>query len=301
MSLYIETRIHGSIDELWDRTQDPALHERWDLRFSSIEYLPRPDETAPQSFLYATRIGFGLEVRGEGESIANRTAADGMRTSSLRFWSDDGKSLIRDGAGYWQYVPGPDGVRFLTAYDYRVRFGAVGRAFDRCVFRPLIGWATAWSFDRLRLWIEKGIDPTVSLQRSLVHATARMAVALVWIYQGLVPKLLARDPTEMRLLAESGIPDEVIPNMLTAIGWGEILFGLLVVFARGSGSLLLTIVFMIVATVTVAMNSPATLTAAFNPLTLNLVVAALALIGLVTCRDLPSARRCLRRPPEKLS
>lgn len=35
------------------------------------------------------------------------------------------------------------------------------------MFHPLIGWATAWSFDRLRLWIERGIPPEVSRDRAL--------------------------------------------------------------------------------------------------------------------------------------
>jgi hypothetical protein len=52
-------------------------------------------------------------------------------------------SLIREGSGYWKYVPVPDGVRFLTWYDYEVRFGRLGRAVDAAAFRPLIGWATA--------------------------------------------------------------------------------------------------------------------------------------------------------------
>jgi hypothetical protein len=38
---------------------------------------------------------------------------------------------------------------------------------------------------------------------------------------------------------------------------------------------------------------------AFGPVTLNLSVAALAAIGLLSLRDLPSARRCLRRQPEE--
>ena len=29
------------MDLLWEHTQDPALHERWDVRFSTIEHLPR--------------------------------------------------------------------------------------------------------------------------------------------------------------------------------------------------------------------------------------------------------------------
>ena len=49
------------MDDLWRLTQTPELHRRWDLRFTDIEYLPRPDEAEPQRFLYATRIGFGWD------------------------------------------------------------------------------------------------------------------------------------------------------------------------------------------------------------------------------------------------
>src|SRR5262245_5777849 len=151
MSIYVETSVHGSLDELWRRTQDPEEHEKWDLRFTRIEYLPRPDASQPQRFRYSTRIGFGVAISGEGESVGSEVRGDGPRTSALRFWSDDRKSLIREGSGYWQYVPGPDGIRFLTVYDYRVQYGLIGRAVDAVLFRPLITWATAWSFDRLRL------------------------------------------------------------------------------------------------------------------------------------------------------
>src|SRR6185369_396889 len=117
-------------------------HVRWDVRFTDIRYLPRPDLSQPQRFVYKTRIGFGIRIRGEGESVATREAASGVRTSSLRFWSDDPKSLIRVGSGYWQYVPVPGGVRFLTRYQYETRFGSIGRAFNTAVFEPLLGWAT---------------------------------------------------------------------------------------------------------------------------------------------------------------
>ena len=39
------------------------------------------------------------------------------------------------------------------------------------------------------------------------------------------------------------------------------------------------------------------LTAPFNPVVLNVALLGLALVGLVSSRDLPSASRCLRRPP----
>ena len=63
----------------------------------------------------------------------------------------------------------------------------MGRAIDGTIFRPLMGWATAWSFDRLRLWIERGIDPASSVRQAIAHATARFALIFVFLYQGLVP------------------------------------------------------------------------------------------------------------------
>jgi hypothetical protein len=297
MSIYVEIRIRGDMDELWRRTQDPDLHERWDLRFSEIVYLPRLDETAPQQFSYATRIGFGLRIRGAGESVGSRVGAGGERVSALTFWSRDTKSLILEGSGYWRYVPTPDGIRFLTWYSYRTRFGLAGRLLDRVLFRPMMGWATAWSFDRLRLWIEQGIDPAVSGQRAVIHAVARLGIALVFLYHGLVPKLLYHDPTELAMLLAAGVPDALGDRALIAIGLGEVAFaGVLLAAWRTSWLLLATAVAMVGALGGVAASSPSVLRTAFNPVTLNLSVAALAVIGWVAARDLPSAAHCRREP-----
>ena len=48
--IYVEIRIRCGMDDLWRLTQTPELHRRWDLRFTDIEYLPRPDEAEPQRF-----------------------------------------------------------------------------------------------------------------------------------------------------------------------------------------------------------------------------------------------------------
>ena len=171
--IYVEAFIRAPIDVLWALTQSPELHERWDLRFSSITYLPRASDAVPQRFRYTTRLGFGLVISGEGETQGERNGPGGQRTSALAFWSDSPISLIRSGAGYWKYTPTGDGVRFVTGYDYAVRFGAVGQVFDRLIFRPLIGWATAWSFDQLRLWAEYGQRPETTSWRVLVRLVAR--------------------------------------------------------------------------------------------------------------------------------
>jgi hypothetical protein len=176
--LYIETRIHADLDDLWTRTQDPTQHQRWDLRFTEIAHLPRTADE-PQHFRYATRVLPGLTIAGTGVSAGERERPDGTRTSALRFSSPHPLSLLAEGSGYWRYIPEGDEVRFLTGYDYRPRWGAFGALADRLVFRPLMGWATAWSFDRLRLWLERGIAPERALLNWLAELSVRVLVVTV--------------------------------------------------------------------------------------------------------------------------
>jgi hypothetical protein len=293
--IYVEILIDAPMERVWELTQMPALHQRWDLRFSRIEYLPKANASDPQQFLYETRIGAGLVIRGTGESVATRRAEDGSATSSLKFASDDNLSLIREGAGYWRYIPTAEGLRFLTWYDYRVRFGAAGRLLDR-IFRPLMGWATAWSFDRLRLWAERDVAPEASLRLAAIHALCRIAIAGVWLWHGLVPKLIMRDADERVMLAHTGLPEAWLPW----VGAAEIAMALLVISTwRWRGMFVLQMFLMLAALVAVALGSPAYLTHAFNPVTLNLLVVALALIGWIASADMATASRCLRADPRR--
>jgi hypothetical protein len=188
-------------------------------------------------------------------------------------------------------------VRFVTGYDYEPRWGAFGRLVDRVAFRPLIGWATAWSFDRLRLWIERGVQPEQAARQALVHALATLAVAFVWIWHGLVPKLLGPHPDELALLAEGGVADPWVVPLTLAAGWVELALGLAFPFvARRRWPWLLTIALMLLALAGVLATAPERALTSFNPVTLNIPVALLAAIGLLSLRDLPSARRCRRRP-----
>ena len=167
--LYVETYVRGPLDTLWAYTQDPAQHSRWDLRFTQIVHLPSPPD-APQQFRYSVRLP-GRTISGVGVSVGERARPDGSRTSALRFSSPDPWSPIRSGSGYWRYVPGTDGVRFLTGYDYEP--GPQGQWLDRMIIRPYVGWLTAWSFDRLRVWVETGLPPEASARRSAAVGGAR--------------------------------------------------------------------------------------------------------------------------------
>jgi hypothetical protein len=299
MGIYVETLISGDMDELWQKTQTPDLHQRWDLRFSSIDYLPRPSLAEPQRFRYVTRIGFGLNISGAGESVGERETED-RRTSALKFWSDDPKSLIAEGSGYWSYVQQGSDIQFLTWYDYRTRFGRLGQIFDAMLFRSLMGWATAWSFDRLRLWIERGIDPASSLRNSVVHALARLTLAAIWLYHGLVPKLLLTQRDEVTMLLNAGVSASAAPTLVRLAGVCEVAFGLLLLTTwRKRWPLFLNIPLMLAATAGVALRSPQYLGAAFNPVTLNLSVVALSVIGLIASAASPFAGRCRRLRRER--
>lgn len=297
MSIYVEILIRGSIEELWQKTQEPRLHQRWDLRFSEIDYLPG-QPGAPQKFIYATRIGAGLRIKGAGESAGERSDLTGQRTSALKFWSEDSKSLIKTGSGYWKYVPTSDGIRFFTSYDYQTRFGLIGKTVDRLLFRPAIGWATAWSFDRLRLWIERAIPPEVSRRQAPSYSLSRLALAFIWLYHGLIPKLLYHSPDEIRLLHDAGIPSSSVMTAMSWFGWGEVCFGLVhIVRWRSRWPLWLTVIAMLAATSSVVITSPSYLRGAFNPVTLNLAVLTLCIVGLLMRTDLATARNCRRKPP----
>lgn len=192
-----------------------------------------------------------------------------------------------------EYIPTGDGVRFLTWYDYRTRFGILGRAIDGFLFRRLIGWATAWSFDRLRLQMENRLDPKAALRFAAIHACSRVAITFIWLYQGLVPKLLFGSPDEHAILAASHLP----PKLLLTIGLVEIAISVYAVLSWGSRwFFLFNIGAMVLALLNVALVSPSYLAAAFNPVTLNFGMIALSVVGYLAAAEIPSASRCLRAP-----
>ncbi|MDP9794316.1 hypothetical protein J2S43_002828 [Catenuloplanes nepalensis] len=186
-SIYVEAMIAAPLEEVWAATQDPVRHCRWDARFGRIDPIPG---TAPAEFRYATAVLPGVEVGGYGVHAGQRDRPDGTRTSALRFGSADWRSPIADGRGYWRYVPVEGGVRFLTGYTYTPRWGPLGLIFD-LAFRPVFGWATAWSFDRLRLWLERGVPPERALRNAWLEVIVRTAVVALAAVLGAHPVIIA--------------------------------------------------------------------------------------------------------------
>jgi uncharacterized membrane protein YphA (DoxX/SURF4 family) len=145
-----------------------------------------------------------------------------------------------------------------------------GRLFDRLIFRPLIGWATAWSFDRLRLWLEQDVAPDQAIRQSLIHAISRVAIAAIFMYHGLIPKVLTRNVDEIAMVRDAGLAAGVAGSVVTALGILELSFAaaLLVAWHR-RWPLFVCFGLMLVATAAVGINSPRYFSAAFNPFTLT--------------------------------
>ena len=297
--IYVESQIHAPLDRVWDATQQPDQHQRWDLRFGCITYQP-PIDGEPQKFTYATTVAPGLTIAGTGESLGEHDRSDGTHWSGLRFWTADRRSIIDAGAGYWRYIPEDDGVRFLTRYDYRPRWGKLGELVDRWAFRPLFGWATAWSFDRLRLWLETGAPPEQTRNQALAHAAAVAGLTGVFAYQGLVPKVWKVDRGEVGIWRRLGLVPDQAKRVVRAVGVVEAGFAVATVAAANKRwPFAIALAAMPTLVIGAANADRSLVTQAFDPASLGIAVAALAGVALATTDGRPSGRRPLRRAPDR--
>nr|WP_246410334.1 DoxX-like family protein [Granulicella aggregans] len=159
-----------------------------------------------------------------------------------------------------------------------------------------MSWATAWSFDRLRLWAETGQTPESTLRLSLIHGVARISLAAIWFWHGLVPKLLFHHVDEQAMLVQAGLSIRLLPSL----GVLEIVFALIILGSwRWRYIFPINILIMVLATFAVAHYSPEYIRAAFNPVTLNLSVISLSLAGWLSSPMLALASRCGRKPAKE--
>ncbi|MCI4126449.1 DoxX-like family protein [Bacillus haynesii] len=292
--IYVEISIQTEMERLWRYTQDPTLHRQWDLRFTDITYLKRR-AGEPQRFLYETRIGCGLKISGTGESAGNVHQDTGDRVSSLKFATNHPLSVIREGRGYWKYSESETGITFMTQYDYDTRYGRLGRLADMA-FRPLLGWATAWSFDALKIWLEKGLHPRLLFQKTLIYWLVCLLFSFVWIYQGLVPKLIMAHPEEISMLSAFTGGRFHPETLLKLIGLAEVMVGVLWLYpVRKKKWFLLHIALLVLLSASAGMADIASFAQPFNPVVLNAALIVLSVIGYVSACGIPDAGNTIRK------
>lgn len=120
---------------------------------------------------------------------------------------------------------------------------------------------------------------------------ARLALALVFIWHGLAPKILWLSPDEVAMITTHHLPDHPLfaPQVIAVIGGvAEILLGLLLLTVRRQRwPLLVAGAVLLMLLLDVALLSPHLLIQAFNPLSTNL--AALALCAVAWLAEASSA------------
>ena len=127
----------------------------------------------------------------------------------------------------------------------------------------------------------------LSFQAALerIRRLCNVTVAGIWLYQGLVPKLLGPHPDEVAMSNALGIPPHLQASASYAAGAGEVLLGLCVLLLhRRAWPQVISAVATAVLLVFVAIYTPRYLIGAFNPVVMNVASIALSIVALLALR-----------------
>ncbi|WP_353167313.1 DoxX-like family protein [Acinetobacter sp.] len=123
------------------------------------------------------------------------------------------------------------------------------------------------------------MNPLQTINRALL--SIHITLAVLWIYQGLVPKVIFKVIEEQQFWQFTGIQFLSIPRLIELSGIGEIIFGVLFLIFRQSKMLhYLNIVAMLFFIVVVAVVYPHYFVQGFNPFIMNTAMAALSIVAL---------------------
>lgn len=122
-------------------------------------------------------------------------------------------------------------------------------------------------------------------QIKTINTVSRWGVGFLFIYHGLVPKIVWLSPVEIELVQLSGFA--VDPIIFSPIaGVAEIIFGMLIIYARNFiVPVYLAAAALIVLLVYSAVVMPSLLVQAFNPVSTNILGLFLCYIITLTQQD----------------
>lgn len=132
---------------------------------------------------------------------------------------------------------------------------------------------------------------------SITERTVRLCtitLGIIWIYHGLIPKLLFPDTGELSLLERSGLFGDQARSVMTVIGIAEICLGLIVLLVPKRIVHWLSILTLSGLTLGALITNLASFAWPFNPFTLNLAAIVLSIVVLI---NLPRPSRPFRTTP----
>ena len=143
--------------------------------------------------------------------------------------------------------------------------------------------------NRLGWWSVEDVGSAAGPRQRLVDRLAVWTVGFVWLWHGLVPKLLGPHPDELAMMRALSVPESWRVPLTLVAGVLEMALGVLCLFSgRRRWPFWFTIGAMAAATVSSCLWTPEAVGRAFGPISTNVQLAALAAVALVM-RPLPPA------------
>jgi hypothetical protein len=107
-----------------------------------------------------------------------------------------------------------------------------------------------------------------------------LVIAILWIYQGLIPKLIFQVQDEHYVWQQLNIAAVYIPWMISFSGIAEIIFGILFLWLTHTYLHWFNIISLIGLFIVVLLIYPDQIYQAFNPVVMNIALGSLSLISL---------------------
>lgn len=118
----------------------------------------------------------------------------------------------------------------------------------------------------------------------------QLIIAVLWIYQGLIPKLIFQVEGEQYVWQQLHIPTPYIGWMISLSGLAEIIFGSLFLFLTHKYLHWLSIISLIGLFICVLLIYPNQIYQAFNPVVMDMALASLSVISLWCIKALQNAK-----------
>ncbi|MCH7391929.1 DoxX-like family protein [Acinetobacter dispersus] len=118
----------------------------------------------------------------------------------------------------------------------------------------------------------------------------QLIIAVLWIYQGLIPKLIFQVQDEQYVWQQLDVPIPYITWMISLSGIAEIIFGSLFLFLTHKYLHWLNIISLIGLFIFVLLIYPEKTYQAFNPVVMNIALASLSVISLWCINALQNAK-----------
>lgn len=119
---------------------------------------------------------------------------------------------------------------------------------------------------------------------------ARAVLGFIFLYHGLVPKILFLSPTEVMMIQAHGI-DLPYEKVALAAGVAEVLIGLALTFLLSkTWPVMVALTALVLLLLDVAIFCPELLVGAFNPVSTNIAAIGLCVVALVEQKERKTSR-----------